>query len=290
MRKSHVIWGLLLIIIGVLWILGSTDVLQFRMDILGSLSTLWPVFIVAAGITLLLKKEARALKAVVWVIAIAIVAGYGIYLGSGGSSIAGGDVHVFEMREGMEHARLEVNTGAATLRIGASDSAMARVGSNIPGLRANFTGGRNSGIVFSQQWKPFRIDSGKDFAADLNRNLTWDLEFNTGAVEGIIDFSGFPMENCVVNAGACDLRIVAGTLQEKTTIECNGGTVSISITIPEGTGIRIKSDAVANDIGGKGITLRKDDRVYESTNYDTADRTIDLNISSAVTKVNVTVP
>lgn len=291
MRRSHVILGSLLIIIGVLWILASTGTLQLNIDIIGALSTLWPVFIVAAGITLLLKKEAHGMRALVWILTIAIVCGYGIYLGSGSHNFAkGGDIHVFEMKAGMEHAKLEVNTGTATIRIGASDSALARVDSNIEGLQYSFTGGRNSGIVFSQKWKPLRNDSGKNFHADLNENVLWNLEINAGVADGIIDFSGFPLEGCEVNAGTCDMRIVAGTLQDKAYIRCTGGTASISITIPEGTGIRIKSDAVANDISGKGITIRKENGIYKSTNYDTAERTIELNISSPVTKVNVTVP
>ena len=290
MRKTHVIWGLLLIITGIVWILASTGTIQLSIDIIGAISTLWPIFIVAAGVTILLKKEAHTMRAVVWIIAAAIVIGYGIFLGSDHHGIAGGDVHVFEMRDGMEHARLEVNIGAADLRIGASDSVMARVNSDIKGLRYNYNGGRNGGIVFSQEWKPLKIDSGKNFSADLNKNIMWNLEFNMGATDGIIDFSGFPLERCKLNAGACDLRIVAGSLQDNAVIECAGGTVSISITIPEGTGIRIKSDAVVNEISGRGITLRNDGRIYESTNYESADKTISLNISSAVTKVTVNVP
>ena len=89
MRKTHVIWGLLLIITGIVWILASTGTIQLSIDIIGAISTLWPIFIVAAGVTILLKKEAHTMRAVVWIIAAAIVIGYGIFLGSDHHGIAG---------------------------------------------------------------------------------------------------------------------------------------------------------------------------------------------------------
>ena len=42
-----------------------------------------------------------------------------------------GNDHVFELKDGMEHAKMEVNTGTTSIRIGSADSALARVSSNI---------------------------------------------------------------------------------------------------------------------------------------------------------------
>lgn len=290
MKKTHVLWGVLLIVIGVLWMLVSADMVS----IVRAFSTLWPVFVVAAGITFLLKKEAHTMRALVWVLAIALVIGYGIFLGTGRDSDSGslsGDAgsHVFELEDGMKHARMEVNTGAATLRIGASDAVLAQVNSDIKGLKYDFFGGRDSRIEFSHKWKPMELDSGKNFFADLSKAIVWDLEFNSGATDGIIDFSGFPLESCEINAGTCDLRIIAGSLQDETNIECNGGTVKLSITLPEGAGIRIKCDAVVNDISGKNITLNRNGSKYESSNYHSADSVINLDVSSGAANITVNV-
>ena len=259
-------------------------------DIMGAIRTLWPVFIVAAGITLLLKKEAHVMKAVVWFLAIALVGGYGIYMGSAGQSLMedGNDL-VFEFKDGMDHARMEVNTGATSIRIGSTDSALAQVSSNIKGLKHNYKGGRDSTIRFYQRWEPLDLGSGRNFYANLSKDVRWDLELNTGAIDGIIDFSGFPLENCEINTGACDLRIVAGNLQDETTVKCNGGAVSMSISIPEGTGIRIESNAAVNDISGNGITIENNRRYYESSNFDSADRVVYLNVNSGTSNITVNV-
>ncbi len=288
MRRSHIVWGSLLIIIGILWILASSGMVPF--DIMGAIRTLWPVFIVAAGITLLLKKEDHVMKAVVWVLAIALVGGYGIYLGNAGHSLMEeGNDHVFELKDGMEHAKMEVNTGTTSIRIGSADSALARVSSNIKGLRHNYKGGRDSTIRFYQRWEPLDLGSGRNFYANLSKDVRWDLELNTGAIDGIIDFSGFPLENCEINTGTCDLRIVAGNLQDETTVKCNGGAVSMSISIPEGTGIRIVSNAAVNDIGGNGITIEKKGKYYESSNFDSADRFVYLHVNSGASNITVNV-
>lgn len=283
--KKRCLWGLLLIAIGILWLLAAGDMVSVVLAVL----RLWPVFIVAAGITLLLKKEARVMRVVIWVLAVALVMGYGIYLGSAGRVISDGERYVIEMKDGMEHVRMEINTGTATLRTGASDSVLTQVNSDIKGLTYSYSGGRTATIVFSQERKPFGIDFGKNFFADLNKSVVWDLEVNTGAADGVLDFSGFPLGKCEINAAACDLRIIAGSLQEETNIECNSGSVNLSITIPEGTGIRIKSDALLNNINGNGITLRRVGERYESSNYDSADRIINLNVSSGVTYITVDV-
>ncbi|HOK43176.1 MAG TPA: hypothetical protein PLD49_05880 [Thermoclostridium caenicola] len=287
MRKWRSLWGLLLIAIGILWLFAAADIVSAVVAV----STLWPVFIVAAGITLLLKKEFRVMRVVVWILAFGIVIGYGIYLGNGSyDTMESGEIHVIELKDGMEYARMEINVGAVTLRTGASDSVLTQVNSDIKGLKYGYTGGRDSRIVCSQQWKPFAVDSGKNFSAVLSNSVKWNLEFNAGAADGILDFSGFPLEQCEINSGTCDLRIVAGKLQDETYIECNGGVVSLSITLPQGTGIRIRSDSLVKSINGDGITLGRDGETYESSNYSSADRIINLDISSAVTHVTVIAP
>jgi len=282
--KKRNLWGLLLILIGILWLLAAGDMVSVVLAVL----TLWPVFFVAAGITLLLKKEARVMRVVVWVIAIALVIGYGIYLGSNSRDLTGGERYIIEMKDGMEHAKMEINTGTANLRTGASDSVLAQVNSDIKGLTYSYSGGGDS-IVFSQEGRPFAIDSGRNFFADLNKSVVWDLEFNTGTADGVLDFSGFPLGKCEISGGTCDLRIIAGSLQDATDIECNGALVNLSISIPEGTGIRIKSDALVNNISGNGITLRREGERYESSNYHSADRSINLNVNGVFTHITVDV-
>lgn len=256
MKKARCVWGLLLILIGVLWILTATG--SVRLDLIGSVKTLWPVFVIAGGITLLLNKEARVAKAVVWVLAAALICSYGLYLGNYGDLIPEDtDVNVYELKDGMESAKLELNAGAADLRIGAADSVLARVNTDIKGLSSSYRDGRESLIRYYQKWRPFDFGSGSDFYADLNGTVRWSLEFNTGSTDGIIDFSGFPLETCEISTGACDLRIVAGSMQDEASIKCNAGAVTMSISIPQGSGIRIESNAAVNEVQGNGISVVK---------------------------------
>ena len=63
----------------------------------------------------------------------------------------------------------------------------------------------------------------------------------------------------------------------------------MSISIPEGTGIRIESNAAVNDISGNGITIENNRRYYESSNFDSADRVVYLNVNSGASNITVNV-
>jgi len=288
MNRNRAMWGLLLIIAGILWILVTAGSVQ--MDIMGSVRTLWPVFVVAFGINLMMKKDARPLRTLVWILAAVVILGYALYLGAyGDSQYDGHRVDVYEYREGMEYAKLELDAGVADIRIKATDSELAKISSDINGIRSSYESGSESIIRYRQRWRPVDLNTRGHFNADLSRAVKWNLEINTGSADGIVDFSGFPMKTCEINTGVCDIRFVAGSLQDETTIRCNAGTVTISISLPEGTGIRIESNAAINDVNGNGISLIKRGRYYESTNFDSSDRVVNMYINGGTADITVNV-
>ena len=286
MRKSHALWGVLLIFVGIIWILGSTNTVSI--DLMGSLFTLWPILIIAAGITLFLKKEVHWVRVILWILVFALIGGYGFYLGLNDTGTTGSS-NTFEMADSMSSAKLQVSTMAADLKIGSTDNELAKTNSDIKNLRYNFSGGRNSNIRYFQKMMLPGSQWGKNFTADLNSTIPWNLELNTGATEGVLDFSNIILNDCNINSAACDLRVVAGDRQDEAKIEINGASVEIEITIPTESGIRIQTNSVSSDVKGNGISLNRDGADYKSSNFNSAKKVIILTINGVSSNVTVNV-
>jgi hypothetical protein len=285
MRKSKALWGALLIFAGIIWILESTG--TFSINLGGAFLTLWPILIIAAGITLFLNKEAHWPRVILWLLVFAIIGGYAFYLGYSDRETARSD-NTFDLVDGMISGRLQLDAMAADLKIDSTNKGLAQVDTNISGIKHRFSGGKSSTIFYYQNLKLGSNNKGTKFSAALSREIPWSIELNTSAVDGSIDFSDIMLESCNVNTAACDLDIIAGTRQDRAAIKINSMSVNINITIPKGVGIRIVANSMANDVSGEGI-VKKDRSRYESENFNSADKQIIMELNSMSTTVKVRV-
>jgi hypothetical protein len=286
MKKSNPLWGILLIIIGLFWVLGSSDLVRF--DIWGSLGALYPLIIIALGATLFIPKEAHGIRTAVWTAVILIIGGCGIYMGYQNVALEDGS-YTFDMTNEVRNASLEVNLGSADFRLVSTSSSLAKVESNIEGLQTIATEGNNSVIRISQNNKIFGAQAGKRFSVALNDSVPWEIELNTGTAEGILDYSDVILEKCEINTGTCDLRIIAGDRQEESRVVVNGGVVDISLSVPSGMGIMVQNSTAVSGVHASGIKMNKDSRNYYSEGYDDAKTRVILEINSGGCNIDIKV-
>ena len=293
MRRSGALWGVLLIFIGIMWILGSTG--KVEIDLFGSLAVLWPLFIVAAGISFFISRDAHILRAVVWVVVFCIIGGYGFYLNRSGESDRGQGTlpeKSFEMKDSYQSGKLVVNLGAVDLDLSATDSSFAQVNTKISGIEYKLSEGFTPTLTYKQELKN-SVTGSKQFTAQLNESIPWDIEVNTGATDGILDFSELALSRCVVNTGAANLEIKVGDKQKTAKLTCNSGAVDINLIVPEGSGLKIVSSAAVtnltlNDGSGKEEFSLLGSKTYVSPNFSEAENTILLEVNSAACTVKVT--
>lgn len=78
--KKNLSLGIIVILIGVIWLLSNLNVFSFSIiDVfIRSVGTLWPLFLIGLGITLLLK-ENKTVKLITWLIIFIIIILYGIF-------------------------------------------------------------------------------------------------------------------------------------------------------------------------------------------------------------------
>lgn len=76
--KKNFFLGIILILIGLVWLLNNLNIFSFaifRVFFL-SLSKLWPLLLIGLGINILLRKK-KALKILTWLVIIAVILIYG---------------------------------------------------------------------------------------------------------------------------------------------------------------------------------------------------------------------
>lgn len=282
MRKSSALWGTLLIFIGLVWIFDTTNLLNI--DMIGSIMTLWPVFIVAAGITFFFKRESHIQRVILWILVFAIIGGYGIYLGHSISENAFNKT--FAMSENIESASLKVDIAGANFDIGSSSLELADIRTNVKGIRFNYDEGKNPKIKYSQKLQGKGWGERQIFKANLNNSIPWDIEFNTGATSGTLNFKNVALEMCTINTAGCNLDIIIGNKQKDARIVINGGVVNLKLNLPEDVGLKVSSKAAVSKVNGT-ISMLKEGGDYLSDNYATAPNKLYLDIASAASNITV---
>jgi predicted membrane protein len=283
MKRSGALWGTLLIFIGLAWILDSANLL--RIDILGSVMTLWPAFIIAAGITFFLKRESYIQRLLLWILVFALIGGYGIYLGYNNTNVNEKNKK-FIMKPEIQSASMKINISGADFDIDAGETDLADIRTNVNGIKFNCGEGSNTEIICSQKVQLKGYNKYQNFTTTLNKNIPWNIELNSGSVKGSLNFEKFPLKNCTINTGACDLDIIAGNMQKDTTIVINGAAINLNLNVPENTGLKISSSSAATRVNGN-VNLLKDGAVYQSDNFTASDSKIYVDIASAACNISV---
>lgn len=282
MKNSRALWGVLLIFIGVFLILGTFD--WFSVDLFGALRVLWPVFIIAGGLTLFFKQESHLPRVILWLLVFALIGGYAIYLGA--RDVTGFETSkTFAMERNMKSGSFHLNAAVVDLDLSAG-SELAIVNTQIGGIKYEYLGGNSPVIIYSQDDSFLKWQGNQDFEAQLNRDIPWTIEINTGTTKGTLDFSDIQLEQCTVNTGSCELDIIAGSKSKDASIIINGGAVNVDLTLPEDVGVEISSAGALTKIN-EDVYMLTDDEVYRSDNFDSAPNKLYLEMACGAGNVTV---
>lgn len=146
---------------------------------------------------------------------------------------------------------------------------------------------------------------------DLGGLALTDLDLSTGASESVIDISepnpsrmetasfevgaaDFTMRNLgnlnaatiLVDAGVGRLKLgLDGRWQRDSRIGIDMGLGSLELRVPEGLGIRLRKDSFLTSLDSEGLVKRGD--VYESLDYESAERRVVIDLDAAFGSVSV---
>ncbi len=296
MRKGNIA-GIILIMVGIAWIIQQTGIISVNW--VSSIKVLWPVILVAIGVSILVGHRKRLIWGV-WVLTFMLLFGYGIYKNNDSDRILiiKNNLRFSEIEkqpvtdeiplaQGTTEGGLILNLGAVNLKLSEGrDDLLVKVQSNITNLEQRLAEGEKTVLEYSYE----QLNVGntvRNFDIQMNPGLLWEVDTSMGAIDGKLDFTGIPLSRIALKLGAGSLDVVIGNQQADTTMELHTGVASLNIYVPEGAGLKVKSRRLLSELSFDNINMVKEDDIFLSENYDISDQKIEMDIQAALSSIHV---
>jgi hypothetical protein len=314
MKLDRVIWGILLLFIGGVVLLDNFDIIEFYW------SNAWsflPVLIIILGINILFSRNNSQTGNIISLGILVIALSFLFVKGQQKPD------HRFWWGNGIRHtykndnddddneSYTKVNFGApfetgdanrkAVLDIfgevtsfelkGATDSLVTV---DVKKRRGEFaltktTNDSTNNITFRTKDKRkgrWSMGNGNDASFYLNTSPIWYMNVNMGAGSVDFDLSNYKVRTFNFDGGVAELDVKIGSLLPITDVTVKTGVTHVKISIPEGSGCRIKTNTGLSSRDFDGFTKVSDD-TYETANYKTSTNKIFINFNGGLTSFEV---
>lgn len=284
-------FGVFLLTLGLLWILINTGVVTW--SIIDALFVLWPLIIVIIGINIIFRRNGL-IRTGAWIIFLAVLITYSYFYvdksPSGGGSVYGDNV-VIEREAGINEAELRLSMGGTKIALDSGTDKLLEASLPDSGTKHTSETRGDSGKAYIAFEKnryntgdlKFENSAGPSF--HLNPDVVWDLDIDTGAIDGSFDMSKLRVENLSLNIGAANTRLIMGSYDTK--LKIGAGLTQIDIEIPQNAGIRINMDGALNSTNLDGPGWEKRESFYYSPGYDDKEYKIEADVDMGAGKLNV---
>jgi hypothetical protein len=265
MKRGTLFWGIVLILIGVLLLIGNL----FDINVWGLIG---PLFLILLG---------------AWIL-------WGAFFAK--PSVEAEEVTI--PLESAARARIRVNHGAGRLRVDSS----AGPGELVSG---SFGGGLDHRLrqdgealdvkmrlptdIFPNLFFPGMWGTGHtlDWTFGLSSEIPLALDFDTGAGEAQLDLSDLQVTDLRLDTGASSTNLTLPANAGHTRVKISAGAASITVRVPSGVAARIRAAGGLSSINIDRDRFPREGGVYRSPDYDTAENRVDLDIDTGVGSINV---
>lgn len=265
MSRDSLFWGLLLLIVGAIFLGNNLGYFSF------DLRLLWPLFIILLGVYILLGQSYYS-----------------------GRRVEGEQVIL--PLDGASEAIVHIEHGAGSLRIsGASnkDELLSGTFHNVKAttdksgnrlsarLRSTLSGGMF--WLFPWNWG----HRGHEWNFSLNADIPLTLDIETGASDNKLDLSQVKLHKLDLDTGASSTSIILPKAGGHSRVEISCGAASMNIEIPVGVAADIRSESGLADISIDEARFPRSGKHYISPDYDSAANTVDLRLETGVSSVKI---
>jgi hypothetical protein len=302
MKTKNIIWGLVLVLIGTLFILKNLDIVYFSWH---SIWRLWPVVLVLIGIAILPIKSGIkiALTIVTLIIATIILVSFPKYHDwnswsdnldrsiESPSETPMIDQKIFEPFDaGISEAELVFDAAAGNFKIEQTTTELFEF------LREGNLGKYNYSMKELGSRRDIRIelDEGRVRNIDLKNKVSlklnpaplWDLKIDVGAASIDMDLSEFRINNLDIDGGASSINIKMGNKQEDGKVKINSGASSITIKVPQDVACEVRVKTVLSSKNLNGFD-RVSDGTYVTPGFAESSKNLVIQIEAAVSSLQV---
>ncbi|MFZ5815685.1 MAG: LiaI-LiaF-like domain-containing protein [Bacillota bacterium] len=294
-RGPSIVGPVLLILLGLAFLAQNLELLDVNIWTL--LLRLWPVWLIAVGLDLLLGRRTAWGSWIVLGVVLTVIAGV-VWLGSLGGYMAGtrepvtiaqpvGDARQADLRIDPQVARLSISAGRQANLIEGTVTPLAHESIRKDAHNAGDT------LVFSlkasgERFNLFEIPSNLDVDSPtwdlrLSDQIPLHLRIDAGVGESRIDLTGARLLSLEVDAGVGDTEITlpaAGRFR----VDIDSGVGRVVLRIPEELGARIQADQGLGEIRYSGeFDLEGRGRV--TPDFDQAEHRVEIDIDGGVGEI-----
>jgi hypothetical protein len=281
--------GLIVIAIGV-YFLGK-QAGWFPADVELNWNWIWPLFIIAFGVSLLSRRGTfgwlLTTVMTIGVLGFLAAAAFGAF--GKASPLATDTVSIAKEADGKALA-LDIDTGAGKLVLrGGSDKLIS--GTHIHrGMKLTQTSTLENGVQrvslsTDKDWG-WIGQHRNDLELSLSNDVPTQLSVDSGAMDMEFDLTTVKVTDIDIDTGASDLSLVLGDLVDKLTVQVGAGASSIDVSLPKTVGARLTWDAGASSKNLPDFN-KIDDRTYETSNYASASKKVDLDFDLGAASLDV---
>ena len=304
MKVKNVIWGLILVIIGALFILKNLDIIYFSWY---SIWKLWPMILVLIGVAILPVKD--SVKIILTVI---VLAGAVFFLLSFPShrtwnnnwnfrfdrdeKCEDNEPHKIDQKifEAFDTAITEVDL---IFDAAAGNFKISRVTDDLFEFERDGNLGRYNYSIKDLDYKreiKIELEEGRIISGDfknrvemkLNPIPVWDINVDVGAANIDLDLTSFKVSKLDIDGGASSINIKFGNLLDDCRIKINSGASAINIRVPEEFACEVNTNTVLSSKDLQGFNKISND-TYVTPDFSEKEKNLVIDIEAAVSSLNV---
>lgn len=274
-------WGLLLISVGTLLLLGNFGVLDVEW---AELWRLWPLLVIGGGFSVLASthwawKVLSLLFILITIILIGIV-GSGAFNANDSGQVKRQETSA-QLSRGVERGEVEIAAGASELRVASKDvdKIVSAVLESI-----NLTLNQDATTDGSTQRVRLSTESNRTWWLSPSKNK-WDvtlterlplaLTIDSGASSINADLSHVQLSTLTLKAGASSIDLKLGSKASTMKVNIDSGASAITIKLPKSSGVSLKFDGALSSTDVDNLKQVAEGE-YRSEDYDTAENKIDI--------------
>ncbi len=121
---------------------------------------------------------------------------------------------------------------------------------------------------------------------NLNPDLDWNLEIETGASHMDLDLTPYKIRKLKMASGASEIEIYMGDKADTSKVEIAGGAMDLTVHVPEHVGVQVNLQNVLSSKSLEGFK-KINKKLYRTEHFDQAEKKIYIEVISAVSALKI---
>jgi len=312
MKADKIFWGILFVFIGGIFLLENFGIIDFSWYYIWRL---WPLALILIGLNILLSRVNSKIGIIATVVIMVIALGFVTFKGirNGGNhsnrnwifyedddadtTSLNGDASISTFVEDYDakykNATLNIKGGASQFEIKNTTDKLFQ--SDLKETKTRYylrKTDTDTGVVLDFNSKDkkggysFQNNEFSEVEMMLNTQPVWDVNLAMGAGAVDFDLSAFKVKSINLKGGAASFDLKIGDLLNQVNLVAETGVAEVKIEVPESMGCQITTSTGLSSKDFQGF-IKKDNGIYETSNYKTATKKVNIILKGGLSDLNV---